>query len=443
MLFRTPGRTFLTVLALTAAYALHLRPAIQADAAAFRTMLADFLRPGTSRLPPAAPLVLPPEGSGGPPARDSHRPGPPPEPPYIRFGAALQPLVYRVEPDEDPVLPPEEALQDSLAGAAVREEADRPFLPLPSPRPPLAAAAYAALGTGAYAAAASLFEQALNDAPSGQLAADLAYTRLRLGQRRDAARAFEAALRLGAATPEAGALWRQEARRLTNRVSLQAYTFLREDSGAPADFGVAAPGQSQSALLLEVRPDPLAERPAVVVGRLMAAHHGRSGSPVRRSMQATAGIGWVAAPAVGGTVVVERWVRLGKESRNAWALRLHGGHGESYGPAAGEPVWPHWSVYGEVAVIGARRRDLYAGGEARAGWGYALGARARASLTAALWGQFQHDDVTRHRVEAGPSLGLDATVGTLPVQLRLDYRFALNAPHAAGSGATFTLAAGF
>lgn len=439
MLFRTPGRTFLTVLTLTAAYALHLRPAVLEDAAAFRTALANFTDSPASSPSPAAPLTLPPDVLAGAPAPDALRP----EPPYARFGVALQPLIFRDEPGEEPALPPEDLLPEDLVDTAVQGGADLPFLHLSNPLPPPAEAAYAALEAGALDAAADLFEQALDHAASGQLAADLAYTRLRLGQRREAARAFEAALRLGAATPEAGALWQQEARRLNDRVSLQAYTFLREGSGAPAAFGVAAPGQSQSALLLQVRPDPLAEHPLIFVGRLLAAHHGPSDSPFRRSTQATAGVGWVAVPALGGTMVAERWFRMGEDSRNAWALRLHGGHGEGYGPVAGEALWPHWSVYGEAAVIGTRRRDLYAGGEARAGWGYALGPQARATLTAALWGQIQHDDITRHRVEAGPSLGLDATLGALPVQMRLDYRLTLDAAHAAGSSTTFTLAAGF
>lgn len=519
MLFRTPGRTSLIGLALAATLAMHLRPAFVADVAAFRAALS---RP---QEPPVVPATEPPpepslsssllvdadspdsSDPGDAPDADAPIDDTPfhaarPEPAYARLGAAVLPLVYRVEPDEEPLLPqpapPEEVLQASQhlqaglrpsasasdtarflpvlweADAIARIEpaagvtafptpaASTPATPRPLPtatpialptRPhpqDLARAAYAALDAGALGNAARLFDMALSAQPSGQLAADLAYTRLRLGQSREAAKAFELALRLGPATPEAGALWQREANRLNDRFSLQAYTFLRADAGRPSAqaFGTTAPGQSQSALLFQARPDPFARRPLLLVGRLLAAHQGTGESPLLRSAQATAGVGWLAVPAINGTVVAERWVRLGDGSRSAWALRAHGGYGEGYGPSAAETAgetasWLHWSVYGETAVIGAHRRDLYAGGEARAGYGYALGPKVRATLTGALWAQAQHDDRTRHRIEAGPSLGLEATLGQVPLHLRLDYRIAVSATRAAGSGATLTVAAGF
>ena len=442
MLFRTPGSTFLTGLAIAAALGLYLRPAVLADAIAFQAALS-----GAPSAPPPRPAIL------------AATPIAPPEPVFVRQGAAVTALVYRAEPDEEPLLP-KDAPHPNIIETDLPSPDASLFLPLswspetlnntePDATEPAggqiaytaAEAAYAALDAGALTTAAALLDRAVAAAPTSQLAADLAYTRLRLGQRREAAQAFEAALRLGADSPEAGALWQQEARRLSDPVSVQAYAFLRKDTGSAA-FGTAAPGQSQSALLLQVRPDPLARRPLLLVGRLLTAHRGNRAPDFRHSTQATAGVGWVGAPAVHGTVVAERWVRVGADSRNAWALRAHGGHGAGFGPAAGESLWQHWSVYAETAVIGTRRRDLYAGGEARAGIGHALGPQTRATLTGALWAQVQHDDVTRHRVEAGPSLGVETMLGALPVQMRLDYRLALAAPRAAAGSLSFTLATG-
>lgn len=465
MLFRTPGRAALTVLALAAALSLHLRPAFEADAAAFRAALSSVKPPAPPPASASAPAML--VSANPTKVSDSADPfaSPAPEPAFARLGAAVQPLVYRVEPGEEPLVP-EAAPPEAVVEAAhhpnqhpnphplpghylpIRWEEDAPTAtpPMPPPSHPeeLARAAYAAFEAGAFGTAAHLFEQALSARPSAQLAADLAYTRLRLGQRREAASAFQLALTLGSATPEAGALWQQEASRLNDRISAQAYTFLREDTGRPASppFGTGTPGQSQSALLLQIRPDPLARQPLLLVGRMLAAHHGPGASPVLHSLQATAGLGWLAVPAINGTVVAERWIKLGNGARGAWALRAHGGYGEGYGPAAGESLWLHWSVFGESAVIGAQRRDLYAGAEARAGYGLAVSARTRATLTAALWAQVQQDDATRHRLEAGPSLGLETALGQRPLHLRLDYRFALS-PARVASGATLTAATGF
>lgn len=474
MLFRTPSRAALTVLALAAALSLHLRPAFEADVAAFRAALSSVKPPA----PPSASDSPAPPPASAPAMLVSARPtkvsdsadpfaSPAPEPAFARLGAAVQPLVYRVEPGEDPLVP--EAAPPEAVVEADHHPSQHPnpyplpghFLPIrweedaataSPPMPPqsqahpheLARAAYAALEAGALGTAAHLFEQALSARPSAQLAADLAYTRLRLGQRREAASAFQLALTLGSATPEAGALWQQEASRLNDRISVQAYTFLREDGSRPSSppFGTGTPGQSQSALLFQVRPDPLARQPLLLVGRMLAAHHGPGASPVLHSLQATAGLGWLAVPAINGTVVAERWIKLGNGARGAWALRAHGGYGEGYGPAAGESLWLHWSMFGEGAVIGAQRRDLYAGAEARAGYGLAVSARTRATLTAALWGQVQQDNATRHRLEAGPSLGLETALGQRPLHLRLDYRFALS-PARVASGATLTVATGF
>lgn len=110
MLFRTPGRTSLVGLALAVLLALYLRPAFEADAAAFRAAL--------SAPPPAAPMA----GGVSPVASEAADPfeSLTPEPAFARLGAAVLSLVYRVEPDEEPLLP------EAAPPGAVEEAAHRP-----------------------------------------------------------------------------------------------------------------------------------------------------------------------------------------------------------------------------------------------------------------------------------------------------------------------------
>lgn len=448
MVTLTPERTGLLALLLFGLWgALQWRDFL-ADVDAFRAHAAATLPPPRPARPAAPPATGPlvsirlPDVSDVPPAYATD---------------SIVPLVYRLEPDEpgEPVAPGPATPPLPLP---VRHH---PFLTLSPPPPDLgppnlapphpatpdpAPTAYAALAAGQVEQAARLFRAAIAHAPRSQIAADLAYASLRLGQRREAARAFRDALALGAPSPEAEQTWRQDAARLDRQLLLSAYVFHREDQarGAFAAAGVSALGGSQSALVLQYRPDPLAERPLVLHARLLAAHDGQAGeSPLVQTAQAMAGLGWIALPAINGTLVAERWIKAGDQSRGAFALRAHGGYGEGYGPAAAETFWPHWSLFGEAAVVGARRRDLFAAAEARAGYGLALGQDARLMLTGALWAMMQHDDRTRHRIEAGPSLGLDLRLGGLPLHLRLDYRLPLAVAPDSGGSLALTVATGF
>ncbi|MCH8684495.1 hypothetical protein [Pedomonas mirosovicensis] len=487
----TPGRTALLSPALLCLWGAQQRQAFLEDVAVFRAHALGFrqaapVSPGLAAAS-APPRQRAPAGGPGRPIVRLALPGESDVPPAYSTDSII-PLVYRRKPgDRDApdalLLPPPAFDNRSLmalswpapggaaavpaftvadiapaAGAAV--PLTLPAFPAPSrPRPAqpasaandsnasdAATAAYAALAAGETERAVILFRQALDAAPNGQLAADLAYAALRLGRRREAAAAFHTALRLGAPTPAAQRQWQQDAARLNRKFSAQGYAFFRKDRGGPsfAPVGVAALGQSQSALAVHYRPEPLAERPLVLQARLLTAHDQRNGMPQRRTTQATAGLGWVVLPAIGGTLAAERWIGLGREARDAFAVRLYGGYGEGYGPARpGAPVWPHWSLFGEAAMVGARRRDLFAGGEARAGYGLALGEDARATLTAALWGMVQHDDRTRHRLEAGPSVGVESRLGPIPLHLRLDYRLPLSATPESGHSLALTVAAGF
>lgn len=362
-------------------------PTFLADVAAFRVHVTGLARAAHARpqaapahAGPAVPLRLPnlpPQPLRLPDAADA---------PPAYSSDSVVPLVYQPEPD-DPVRPDTDPPPVLPAGMGP---------PPPPPRPGAAAAGAAATGAAPMAGVPAI----LADLPPG-----------------------------------AG-----DSVRSAPRLLIGAYVFHRPEPRQGA--GAGAPGGSQSALLLRYRPAPLAERPLMLTVRLLAAHDWPPGDPsVFRSTQATAGLGWLLLPEVGGTLTAERWIRTDRDSRSAFALRAHGGYGEGWGPdTPGEP-WPHWSLYGEAAVVGARRRDLYAAAEARAGYGFALG-HARLMLTAGLWGAAQKDDRLRHRLEAGPGLGLDTHLGETPLHLRLDYRTALSATRAGDGGLTLTVSAG-
>lgn len=450
MVALTPERTALLALAALGLWTAHQLPVFEADVAAFRAAAnrAAANTTATEKASPAAPPAPVPLVS--PLASPLAEPEGLEEPPHPG-GAAVLPLVYRLEPDDPPVLPPPVpvvplTLPPEMARPPSTEQPQLQQSAAFDPAPPDAiSTAYAALAAGEDEAALAHFRQALEAAPSGPLAADMGYALLRLGRRREAAQALGHALTLGAPTLEAQRQWRQDYARLTGRFSAETYVFLREENPAVSTVpaSLAPLGQSQSALALHFRPDPLAERPLLATARLLAAHNPSDGIPERQTLQATAGLGWNLLPAANATLVGERWIKLGSQSRNAWALRLHGGGGQGYGPLAGERGWPLWSLYGEAALVGLNRRDLFAGSEARAGYGLSLGGQTRITATAALWGTVQHDDATRHRLEAGPSLGLETRVGEIPLHLRLDYRLPLSARPETDPGFAFTIFIGF
>ncbi|MGK2285065.1 hypothetical protein [Pedomonas sp. V897] len=454
MIARTPERAAAALALLLGLWGLNRQPAFLEDVAAFRALAAAPARPAAPRsgswrerpggspapalpraiavssLPPApAPLPAPrrAEPSSGPlvrlrlprtpqvrlqlpraPLVSVHLPADLDSPPAYASDAIV-PLVYRLgpdAPDADPLLPL--PLQNG------------PFLNLSAPPPPDLPADAAAANAPATAANADRSASPLA-APDPTPAAI-------------AARSFETAAPSTRPPP---------------RLLLGAWVFHRPDG----KHGEAPLGGSQSALLLRYRPDPLAERPLMLHARLLAAHdspsggretdNGQTGSrPLFQATQATAGLGWVAVPTLNGTLIAERWVKVGNGSRNAFALRAYGGYGEGWGPTPAGNPWPHWSLYGEAAVVGARRRDLFAAAEARAGYGFALGDDTRLMATAALWTMMQRDDHTRYRLEAGPSLGLDTRIGDLPLHLRLDYRTPLATTNTGSSGLTLTVAAG-
>lgn len=260
------------------------------------------------------------------------------------------------------------------------------------------------------------------DPASGTTAADYAtsaYARLAAGDRRGAARLFDAALAQGA-EPRSAA-WRAQRDALTRRWSGSAYSIARSSGNS----GVAvAPvlGGGQSGAALAWTPDPLANRPLALTLRGTIAHDDGG-----RSALAAVGVAW--HPFTGITVAAERLLPIGPAARGDWAVRVAGGLSRAAGAIDA-------SAYGEAGAVGP---VLYTSAQAH------LGATLRRHGIAVGpgfggWASVQSGrGSTVDRFDLGPGV----TARTARFGLSADYRFRIAGNAVPGSGPVVTLAAAF
>jgi hypothetical protein len=266
------------------------------------------------------------------------------------------------------------------------------------------------------------------------VAAEQAYRALAGGDRRAAAAGFAAALAAMPDHPNAGP-WRAELARLERRWSLEAYSLIR--GAGDAALAPARPlfGGGQSGARIGYMLDPLASRPLELFARLNV---GQDWLDVDgRSAQAAIGAGWRPLGHNGPAVAAERLVGVGRRARDAWALRLSGGAARAANAAL--PV--DLSAYAEATVVGARRRDWFAGGQAHALHPLLATPRMHIAVGAGLWGGIQHADTTTGRLDIGPSAQLTQRVGGGAIDLRAEYRARIAGTAAPGSGPVVTVSA--
>jgi hypothetical protein len=273
--------------------------------------------------------------------------------------------------------------------------------------------------------------QAKGPSPGYDYAA-AAYSRLAEGDRRGAARLFDAAL---AAEPETGgdphrAEWLAERRRLGRRWSGEFYSLVRGSGpvGAAAS-PVLGGGQSGGGLAWTL--DPLARRPIAVVARFNAATDA-NGAIDNSSNQAGFGLRWRPRPGI--SLSAERLVAIGYAARNDWALRIAAG-------ADGKRGRFEWSSYAEAGVLGAG--DAFAGAQARAVMPVFRYGKASFLAGAGSWASIQTGGVTTGRFDIGPSLVARAPMGRTNVDLSADWRFRAVGNAMPGSGPALTLSTGF
>ena len=97
-------------------------------------------------------------------------------------------------------------------------------------------------------------------------------------------------------------------------------------------------------------------------------------------------------------------------------------------------------AYAEAGVVGLRRTDVFAGGQAYALYPLVAGDRMRVTAGAAAWASAQHSAAeTLSRIEFGPSARLVRRIGGGAVELRIDYRWGIAGDASPGSGPTATI----
>ncbi|WP_374595868.1 hypothetical protein [Sphingosinicella sp.] len=310
---------------------------------------------------------------------------------------------------------PEHGAKTMIAGAAASPDAHRPDTA--SGAPPVSASRLDSMDTAFGSAEA-------------------AYRALAGGDRRAAAQGFTSALAADPRHPNAAA-WRAELSALRKRWRMDAYSLVREGaSGLVSDRPLL--GGGQSGIRLSYAPDPLARHPVELFGRAAIAHDGLS--PKGRSAQAAIGAAWMPLGRGGPAVGVERLIALGREGRDAWAIRVSGGAWH----AADAQLPLDLSAYAEAGIVGANRRDGFAGAQAFALYPVATRKGTRIGIGGGVWGSVQDGETrTASRLELGPGAQLSQQIRKGTIELRGEYRFRIAGDAAPGSGPTLTVATRF
>lgn len=283
-----------------------------------------------------------------------------------------------------------------------------------------------------------------DSAASGAFAlAQSGYAAVRMGDRRAAARLWQQALSQDP-QHESAARWQAELDQLTRQV--RASLLLQSVSGPQNDGSLALPGaasgQVQSVTSAAFRTDPLAHRPVDITGRWTRNWKGR------RESQLALGLEWrpLGVMADGDLLLgVERRLAV-VDGTDQWALRLAGGRGHGYGPAAGADDWVHWSAYGEAVKLGFGRAAA-AGGQAQTGYGRRISHDLTVTALAGGWAYGEIAPGTgsrmRGRLTAGPGVEAQSRLGSLQVRLRADYRWQVTGTLPDQSGPALTLTVGY
>lgn len=182
-------------------------------------------------------------------------------------------------------------------------------------------------------------------------------------------------------------------------------------------------GGSQAGLRLSYRLNGDAARPLALTARLYAPLRDR------RAAEAAIGIDWQPVAALPVHLVAERRQALLGRGRSAFALSAYGG--VSAEPVRGLRV----EAWGQAGVVGARSRDLFADGAARA----AIQA-GRVEIGAGVWGGAQPG---ASRLDAGPLVAMRLPGLGEHVRLSAEWRFRIAGDARPDSGPALTLGSDF
>ncbi|MEQ1508942.1 MAG: hypothetical protein ABL909_00905 [Sphingopyxis sp.] len=235
---------------------------------------------------------------------------------------------------------------------------------------------------------------------------------------------------LTAVTPSMGPLTVHiDTPRPPGRWSLASWAFYRSDRGANT-LGVQPQyGGSQMGARLSYRLDGAGR--AAVFARVSATPQGRD------STEGAVGLAVRPVHSVPLSIIVERRSRIsGGDGRSAFAAYVVGGVN-----AAPVAAGFRLDAYGAAGVVGARRRDTFAEGQARLTHDVARAGAIAFSAGAGAWGGAQAGVA---RADIGPTLVVNfGDVHKERRHVSLDYRHRVAGNGAPGSGIAVTLAADF
>lgn len=269
-------------------------------------------------------------------------------------------------------------------------------------------------------------------ASAGGALAEQAYQKLRDGNRKQAATLFAQAIELSPGDPRAR-IWAADRQMLVRRWSGDAYVLVRQ-GGTPRFLGATPTlGGSQAGARLAYVFNPLSDQRLTLSGRVyqpLARHSGRTDA-----MQTVVGLELQPSRAIPVTIALDRYIAIGGQARDAWAVRVSGGM-DSLPLASGFTA----SFYGQAGIIGTRSRDGYADGWAKLQRPLAGNSTLSVKGGAGIWAGVQPG---ASRVDVGPTAQISGRIGATHVSAAVDYRIRAAGNARPGNGPSVTLQAGF
>ena len=204
----------------------------------------------------------------------------------------------------------------------------------------------------------------------------------------------------------------------------EAYLFVREGSGGPALAAGGQLGASQVAARLAYALDPALSLVMRGYAPLDTPHAG----------EGAIGVDFRPLPDMPLRLTLERRFAAGGKGRDAWS---------AYGAAGFYRTLPRGveaDAYAQAGIVGARRHDLFVDAAVRLAKPVVLDVRRTLRLGIGGWGAAQPGAA---RLDLGPRAALSLPVARTTVTAAAEYRIRVAGDARPGSGAAFTLSAGF
>ncbi len=305
-----------------------------------------------------------------------------------------------------------------------------------------AALGYQALARGDQQAALDAFSKAPRTA---QIIAQLAYIEQSLGHSQAAKKDFEDAVALSSDNSQRS-IWQSQLAPLAKRFSVSSQIFVRLKSvdtrlaGAQTTLGLSG-NYAQASVRLNGNPD----RPLSAIATFASSLNAKTLRADPASAQAGFGLSWKPFANINAHIDALRLLRVGKASRKDWELRVGAGMGDGYGPADGDTTWLHWQATSDIALIGLKKRDVFAAANGRVGMGWAFKDQWALTPYLGLNATVQASGGTATQVEFSPGIWLHHSTksGLAGADVRLEYRHKLAGNAANANGAAITAAVNF